>query len=301
MSSPNQSLVSPSSWWSPWLRSAHLVAACLATTCWCSSQNLTVLTTPERAARAHEAFLDAERENFAVRTAANEKIVPLAPASLEGRQPRALTLPQEPSIRRGRSPWQRQIRATVFWVGEKPTSRNPTSNVASSWDPNWEKNFGGYDHPFKREGFRPARFEPKLNPFYIALPYNDLVKGREHRPEASTIIPWFWREYRGPGVSVCADRWLAIHHKGKVCFAQWKDVGPFAIDDGKYVFEGERPRPNANQNAGIDISPAVRDFLELKTNADVDWRFVEVEEVPSGPWSKWLKPPPPDLPTKSGP
>lgn len=299
MTSPNQFSVSPSFWQSLRRMSTLASLTILGAASWCSAQERNSILTPaEQAAQAHESFLEEERKRFTVETkttkAPKKEEITFRPAALE------LPAPSQ-APRRGRSPWQRQIRATVFWVGEKPTTNNPTSNVASSWDPNWEKNFGGYDHPFKREGYRPAAFEPKLNPFYVALPYNDLVKGREHRPEASHIIPWFWREYRGPGISVCADRWLAIHYQGKVCYAQWKDVGPFTIDDGKYVFEGERPRPNRNHNAGIDISPSVRDFLELRTNADVDWRFVEEEEVPAGPWSKWLKPPPPDLPTRSVP
>ena len=242
----------------------------------------TVLTTSERAELAHNRFLDSRRTIMAIRE--NPYSGPAVAQVVEER-------PKPWKVHS--NPWHYQIRATVFWVGEKPTARNPVPNAASSWDQNWEANFGGYDHPFKRSphGFRPAAFEPKLNPFYVALPYNDLLKGRVHRPEASGVIPWFWRRYRGAGVSVCEDRWIAIHHQGLLAYAQWKDVGPFTIDDWPYVFQGERPRPNSNQNAGIDVSPAVRDFLHLKGNAVLDWRFVEDLEVPRGPWSKWVRPP----------
>lgn len=241
-----------------------------------------ILTTAERARLSHEVFLEARRQ-----TLATQRNVYAGPAA--ARVVEEAPAPWAPKRYR----WNYQTRATVFWVGEKPTARNPVSNVASSWDPNWEVNFGGYDHPFKRDGYLPAGFEPNMNPFYIALPYNDLMKGGEHRPEAPEVIPWFWREYRGPGISVCEDRWIAIHYEGKVCFAQWKDVGPFSVDDWRYVFGGERPRPNPNQNAGIDVSPAVRDFLGLDGNATVDWRFVEDLEVPrQGPWARWLDPDP---------
>ncbi len=240
--------------------------------------NPLVLTTAERAELLHTTFLDSRRELLA------NHVDPYAGPAV------AQVVEEVPDSWVTKSyPWHYQTRATVFWVGEKPTARNPVSNVASSWDPNWEANFGGYDHPFKRTGYHPAAFEPKMNPFYIALPYNDVWEGRDHRPEASEVIPWFWRDYRGPGVSVCHNRWIAIHSKGRVCYAQWKDVGPFAIDDWPYVFKGERPRPNPNQNAGIDISPAVRDFLGLRGNANVDWRFVEEYEVPEGPWADWLR------------
>lgn len=184
-------------------------------------------------------------------------------------------------------PWKRNVVATVFWVGELPTENNPTPNHKSAWDQNWQENFGGYDHPDHRDGFRPAGFTPRLNPFYVALPYNDVAKGGVHRPEASEVIPWFWEAYRGDGISVCKGRWIAIHHEGRVCYAQWEDVGPFEVDHWQYVFGGDPPRANRNQGAGIDLSPAVRDFLKLRSGAKVEWRFIDERDVPSGPWHDW--------------
>jgi hypothetical protein len=186
-----------------------------------------------------------------------------------------------------RADWKRGIVATVFWVGELPTENNPTPNTKSAWDQNWQSNFGGYDQPDRREGYLPAGFIPALNPFYIALPYNDVAKGGVHRPEASTVIPWFWESYRGDGISVCKDRWVAVHYAGKVCFAQWQDVGPFEVDHWQYVFGKEPPRANRNQAAGIDLSPAVRDFLQLRSGDTVEWRFTNDYEVPTGPWKNW--------------
>ncbi|HEX5789635.1 MAG TPA: hypothetical protein VFY13_00715 [Luteolibacter sp.] len=185
------------------------------------------------------------------------------------------------------TPWKRNVVGTVFWVGELPTQNNPTPNVQSAWDMNWMENFGGYDSPDARKGWCPAAFTPSLNPFYIALPYNDVMAGGVHRPEASEVIPWFWQAYRGPGISVCKGRWLAIHHNGRVCYAQWEDVGPFEVDHWQYVFGNEAPRENRNQSAGIDLSPAVRDFLGFKSGERVQWRFVEERDVPSGPWRNW--------------
>jgi hypothetical protein len=183
--------------------------------------------------------------------------------------------------------WKRNVVATVFWVGEQPTANNPTPNNKSAWDANWEKNFGGCDDPDRRVGYRPAGFTPLLNPFYVALPYNDVAPGGVHRPEASEVIPWFWEAYRGDGISVCKDRWLAIHYAGRVCYAQWADVGPFEVDHWQYVFGDELPRPNRNGRAGIDLAPAVRDFLNLRSGAMVEWRFVEERQVPYGPWRTW--------------
>ncbi|GAA5127455.1 hypothetical protein JIN84_08670 [Luteolibacter yonseiensis] len=183
--------------------------------------------------------------------------------------------------------WKRNVVATVFWVGELPSENNPTPNVKSAWDQNWQANYGGYDHPENRNGYLPAGFVPALNPFYVALPYNDVARGGRHQAEAAEVVPWFWESYRGDGISVCKDRWIAIHHDGRVCFAQWEDVGPFEVDHWQYVFGKESPRGNRNQSAGIDVSPAVRDFLRMRSGATVEWRFANDKEVPAGPWKDW--------------
>ncbi|WP_193214655.1 hypothetical protein [Luteolibacter marinus] len=183
--------------------------------------------------------------------------------------------------------WRGNVVGTVFWIGELPSQNNPVPNTMSSWDMNWQENFGGYDDPNRRNGYLPAGFVPKLNPFYVALPYNDIARGGHHRPEASEVIPWFWREYRGEGISVCKGRWIAIHREGKVCYAQWEDVGPFEVDHWQYVFGNEDPRGNRNNAAGIDLSPAVRDYLNFRSGERVQWRFVEARDVPEGPWSGW--------------
>lgn len=186
--------------------------------------------------------------------------------------------------------WRRGIVATIFWVGEQPTPRNPTPNDASSWDPQWQKTFGGVDRPGRRKGYLPLGFIPKQSPFYIALPYNDLAPQGGHHPEASKVIPWFWKAHQGPTKSVCHGKWVAIHREGRVCYAQWRDAGPYTTDDWRYVFEGARPKPNPNGNAGIDVSPAVRDYIKLGGNYRVDWKFVEDFEVPDGPWKNWIPP-----------
>jgi len=183
--------------------------------------------------------------------------------------------------------WRRGITARVFWVGEEASERNPTPNHASSWDPNWQLNYGGIDHPRHRSGYHPAEFTPALNPFYIALPFNDITPGGQHHPEAAKVIPWFWKSYKGSSRSVCKGKWIAIHYRGKVCYAQWEDCGPFSTDDWQYVFRGYPPRPNPNGNAGIDISPAVRDFLGIRSGYRVSWKFVEDLAVPQGPWREW--------------
>jgi hypothetical protein len=186
-----------------------------------------------------------------------------------------------------RFPWKKEIVTTVFWIGEKPSANNPVPNRSSSWDANWTKNYGGFDDPEKshRRDFAPAKFTPRQNPFYCALPYND--KARDgHRPEAPRVVPWFKEAYQGPGVSTCKSRWIAIRKGNKVAYAQWEDAGPFRTDHWQYVFGNERPKPNLNKGAGLDVSPAVRDYLGMNETDVTDWKFVEFSEVPHGPWSK---------------
>jgi hypothetical protein len=185
-------------------------------------------------------------------------------------------------------PWKQQIVTTVFWVGEKPTENNPVPNRASSWDNEWSKSYGGVDdpNPKHRSHYIPAKFTPRQNPFYCALPYNDKTAAG-HRPEAAQVVPWFNEAYQGPGVSVCKDRWIAIRKGNKIVYAQWEDAGPFRTDHWQYVFGDERPKPNLNKGAGLDVSPAVRDYLGLNETDVTDWQFVDFKDVPRGPWSKF--------------
>lgn len=189
-------------------------------------------------------------------------------------------------IENTRYPWRQKIVTTTFWVGEIPTKNNPVPNTASSWDPVWSASYGGFDNPdvTARKDFMPVNFVPHQNPFYVALPYNDMEKGR-HKAEASQVVPWFKQAYEAPDKSVCKGRWIAIRFNNKVVYAQWEDCGPFRTDHWEYVFGNERPKPNLNHGAGLDVSPAVRDYLGMNDTDVTDWRFVDFDEVPEGPWS----------------
>jgi hypothetical protein len=182
--------------------------------------------------------------------------------------------------------WKTNIVTTLFWIGEPPGGHNPTPNRTSSWDKQWTKSYGGFDdpNPAHRNNYVPVKFTPRQNPFYCALPYNDKAH-TGHRPEASRVVPWFSSAYQGPAASTCKDRWVAIRKGNRVAYAQWEDAGPFRTDHWQYVFGDERPKPNLNNGAGLDVSPAVRDYLGLKETDVTDWRFVEFSEVPRGPWA----------------
>jgi hypothetical protein len=188
----------------------------------------------------------------------------------------------------GRYPWKLNIMTTVFWIGERPAQNNPVPNDKSSWDRNWVYNYGGYDNPDpgSRRNFVPVGFVPRQNPFYVALPYND-VEGGSTKSEAKAVIPWFKDAFVRSGQTVLKGRWLAIRYGRKICYAQWEDCGPFRTDHWQYVFGNERPRPNLNQGAGLDVSPAVRDYLGMSSKDVVDWKFAEFREVPPGPWAMY--------------
>lgn len=204
-------------------------------------------------------------------------------------------------------PWKTHVTCTIFWVGEQPTDRNPTPNCKSSWDQEWTSNFGGYDDPAPESRianhttgeFRPKGFIPKLNPFYIALPYNDVQGWGRHKPEAARVIPWFARVNPEPGQSVCKGRWVQIYNGSRSCYAQWEDCGPWETDDWEFVFGTKPPKTRENGAAGIDLSPSIRDYLGLRSGQKVHWRFVEAGQVPFGPWKKYGQPNPtansPDL------
>src|SRR6266702_3357586 len=176
-----------------------------------------------------------------------------------------------------RYPWKTSIVTTVFWVGEQAGGNNPVPNFRSSWDANWTGSYGGFDNPDSsaRRNYIPVAFIPHQNPFYCALPYNDVTHG------------WFKQAYTGPGQSVCQHHWIAIRKGNRTCYAQWEDCGPFRTDHFQYVFQNERPKPNLNRGAGLDVSPAVRDYLGLQPTDTTDWQFVEVRDVPPGPWRSY--------------
>jgi hypothetical protein len=179
-----------------------------------------------------------------------------------------------------RGPWKKAT-ATVFWVGEGATDENGfIHNESSAWDVDWREHFGGLDDPSDRCGYHPCAFTPDENPFYIALPYNDLRRGRSK--ENATLIPWF----AGPATStILKNRWVEVSVDGTSCFGQWEDVGPFETDDVAYVFgDAEWPENEEGVGAGIDLSPAIRDCLSVGDVSEVRWRHVEYDVVPNGPW-----------------
>jgi uncharacterized protein (TIGR01370 family) len=184
------------------------------------------------------------------------------------------------------------VSTTTFWVGEPADADNGfIPNNASAWDDLWEQHYGGVDDPNSRSTnsahpYWPA-FTPLENPFYCALPYDDLDNNGNRRNNFQTIIPWAALVDYGPLESAVKNRWVKITANGKTCYAQWEDVGPFQTDDARYVFGIARPKNSINQHAGLDVSPAVEQYLGLTGLDPTDWRFVfDDESVPAGPWTE---------------
>jgi len=150
-------------------------------------------------------------------------------------------------------PIKKNIIATIFWIGEGSSQNSGKT-------------------PF--------------NPFYAALPFNDLA----HPEAAQKWLPSNWLRPTAAGEkprSACMDRWIKITNQAGIsCYAQWKDVGPGLSDDAEYVF-GNKP-PKFTQGGGIDISPEAAQLLSIDDkNRIVSWQFVDDKEVPSGPWFSW--------------
>lgn len=181
-------------------------------------------------------------------------------------------------------PLHTNITATIFWVGEQADASNAfIANDESAWDSHWKENYGGTDDPNNRNGYYPASFTPKENPFYFALPYNDVDTADIIKQSAKTTVYWASEKTWSQNESMCKNRWIQIIIGNKVAFAQWEDVGPFETEDAQYVFGSGMP-VNKFNGAGLDVSPAVKDYLGLTGVDKVSWQFVEYKDIFDGPW-----------------
>ncbi len=182
-------------------------------------------------------------------------------------------------------PWKTNIVTTVFWIGEGSTPMSGATNHASAWDTEWEHHNGGADTGdiYDMSGYGSGSHASLINPFYVALPFNDLA----YTDKAARWVPRSWEKTVRRGdkpASACQHRWVEIKSRsGRICYAQWEDVGPVVTDDVEYVF-GNAP-PSASR--GLDVSPAVQKYLGLGDTAVTQWRFVDDDAVPPGLWLRY--------------
>ena len=189
-----------------------------------------------------------------------------------------------------RYPMHLGITATVFWVGEPQGGGSSEDNSLSAWDDNWQRHFGGFDDPFNRNGYYPAGFRPKENPFYLDLPYNDFDDDGKRKTNAGEVVPWAREQEWSQKESMLKNRWVKLMRNGNVCYGQIEDAGPYEYDDHAYVFGTAKPKNTLANSAGLDVSPALRDCLKFdgQNNDDnkVDWQWVDEKDVPPGPWKE---------------
>jgi hypothetical protein len=198
-----------------------------------------------------------------------------------------ITIPTTTLATTSKYPLHTGIVATIFWAGQGPSADTGWSqNYDSAWDIHWMEHYGGYDDPNNRNGWYPAAFTPKENPFYVAIPYTDFGDaGRKW--DAFQRVPWANEKSSwGYQESMIKNRWVKITTNGKTVYAQVENAGPGPTDDWQYVFGGANTQPNTNfgWKAGIDVSPAVRDYISMDAVDTVDWQWVDAKDVPSGPW-----------------
>ncbi len=140
--------------------------------------------------------------------------------------------------------------------------------------------------------------QPKENPFYVDLPFDD-VNDATARAERCNVIPWADTTCDTSAThSLMKNRWVQITGpNGNTCYGQIEDAGPSsgsAYHDAAYVFGTNDARPankkysgDPTQGAGMDVSPALNGCLGFKDldgdNDHVAWRFVDAP--PPGPWT----------------
>lgn len=206
----------------------------------------------------------------------------------------------------GGYPWHTDIVATTFWVGElfDPTA-DDGSQVMSTYDSSWMRNYGGCDGVMKsgkcqterrteENRFMPTSMTPKENPFYLDLPYDD-VNDSNAFAQRTRVIPWasdpaYAGMENNKSFSYMKNQWVRIRKGNTECYGQIQDAGPGQYNDAEYVFGSNDARPANDKfnEAGMDVSPALNGclgFEEINGESDtVDWQFVTRDQVPEGPW-----------------
>jgi hypothetical protein len=183
-------------------------------------------------------------------------------------------------------PWHPGVTASVFSPNEDASASNAyISNAQSAWDVDWR------------------RHAPHENRYFVAVPYADYLDDGRFNPD-NVRIPWHRANIRGR--SEIKNRWVELTRRagGRAyrAFGQVEDVGPSdqrtsaAVSDPDYVFGPRghdpsgpilaKPKNTFGLRAGIDLSRRLARVLHMRGSGSVDWRFVDAEDVPDGPWKR---------------
>src|SRR5205809_4132 len=112
------------------------------------------------------------------------------------------------------------------------------------------------------------------------------ARGERYSWKKNIVTTVFWIGERPSGNNPVPNRVSSWDKNWSRSYGGFDDPNPAHRNNyWQYVFGSERPKPNLNKGAGLDVSPAVRDYLGLDETDVTDWRFVEFSEVSHGPWS----------------
>ncbi len=105
---------------------------------------------------------------------------------------------------------------------------------------------------------------------------------------AYNVVYWANEKNWTDSKSILKNKWIMITKEDKTVYAQWEDAGPYTYDDVSYVFGNNLPKNISVNHSGLDVSPAVSDYIGLYSdnNNVVSWQFVDSDQVPDGPWKK---------------
>jgi hypothetical protein len=191
-------------------------------------------------------------------------------------------------------PLHRAVPASVFRIGAVvPREGVDGQSLQSGWDRDWARHYGGCDgfgpvglwcasDLTDRTGpdWFPVGMVPKENPYYVGLPYNDLldISGRGAIPWARD--PGYAEHLGDERFSLVKNRWVQVTGPAGTCSGQVEDTG-LGTDPG-YVLGAAAPQ----RTPAINLSPALAGCVGI-TDASavtaVDWAFVD--RPAPGPWT----------------
>lgn len=173
-------------------------------------------------------------------------------------------------------------KATVFWVGEAASEEN-------GWIQNTDSVYQwGSNHWLKHHGCADTEKKPcdgKENSFYVAVPATDM-KDEEANPKVRKAMPAAWLVGATTQESSMKNRWVVVRANGKIGYGQIQDAGPFGEEDVEWVFgSATKPKSKENSYAGLDVSPALANYLGVSGVFDAEFAIViDAKDVPPGPW-----------------
>ena len=194
----------------------------------------------------------------------------------------------------GQYPWKEGIVTTVFWIGEEAAGNNPVPNFSSSWDLNWEQSYGGFDNPNPRRPqpqFRPGQFHPPPKPLLhrAALQRRDSrdnQAGSQNRhPVGSATSSSAASGRKASPSATIAGLPSAAAPPAKSATPNGAIAAPSAPITGITSSATRNPSPTSTRAPASMSRPPCAIICNSAAPMRPDWKFVEVGDVPNGPWA----------------